>query len=255
VNDMTRTRPDSMEELGSDSSPPAWKHRGRDLEDLGLSPAEATSIRPPAAHLGPQALVPVARTTVSLGLVVKWAAAGVAAGTLLTGTAALVGRGRTAETLARVEPRALAPKAGRPSAVAQAPAARPSELGLLAAAPARVEGLPLRPQARRPTADAASSSIETGDCTLAAEIAVVELAQRALRARRPLAALEVLDDYDRRAGSSRLGPAATVVRIEAHLALGQTEVARQLGERLLAQRPDSALAERVRLLLKLPKAS
>jgi hypothetical protein len=90
---------------------------------------------------------------------------------------------------------------------------------------------------------------------LAAEIAIVELAQRALRARRPQAALEVLDDYDRRAGSSRLGPAATVVRIEAHLALGQAEAARQLGERLLQQRPDSALAERVRSLLKLPKAS
>jgi hypothetical protein len=85
--------------------------------------------------------------------------------------------------------------------------------------------------------------------TLAAEVASLDEARRALAARDPARALLSLDAYDHRFEQRRLGPEAAVLRIEALIAEGRFSQARRLGEQLLATEPDGAYAQRVRSLL------
>jgi hypothetical protein len=85
--------------------------------------------------------------------------------------------------------------------------------------------------------------------TLADEVNALDEARRALDSGEAESSLRALDAYDLRFGQRRLGPEATLLRIEALLALGRSEGARQLGDRLLAADPSGAYAQRVRSLL------
>jgi outer membrane protein assembly factor BamD (BamD/ComL family) len=84
---------------------------------------------------------------------------------------------------------------------------------------------------------------------LAYEIAALDTARSALRARQPARALAAVDDYARRFPRGVLAQEATVVRIEALTALGNRAEAERLGRSFLALHPGSPLAQRVRSVL------
>jgi len=100
--------------------------------------------------------------------------------------------------------------------------------------------------ARGSTAKLAEQSL------LESEIAILDSAQRALAAGQPSGALQNLDTHRRLFAKPHLLPEATLVRIEALLALGRAVEARRLGEQLLAAQPAGALSQRVRSLLNQP---
>ena len=89
----------------------------------------------------------------------------------------------------------------------------------------------------------------TAQHSLESEIALLDFAQRALAAGQPSVALQDLDTHRRIFANPNLLPEATLVRIEALLALGRSVEARKLGEQLLAAQPTGALAQRVKSLL------
>ena len=91
-------------------------------------------------------------------------------------------------------------------------------------------------------------SYPTG-ATLAQEVSALDEARRALSSGDAESALLALNRYELRVPSPRLGPEATVLRIEALLAERDFDRARQLGEELLAKDPGGAYAQHVRTLL------
>ena len=68
----------------------------------------------------------------------------------------------------------------------------------------------------------------------------------ALRKSDPAGALALLDRYDQQFPRGTLAPEATVARIEALVASGNTTRARELATKFLAAHGDSPLAHRVR---------
>jgi hypothetical protein len=84
---------------------------------------------------------------------------------------------------------------------------------------------------------------------LAEEIAVLDRARGALAGGGAGQALDELAGYDRRFPRGTLRAEATVVRIEAHLELGQRARAQRLAETFAERNPKSALLQRVRALL------
>ena len=89
----------------------------------------------------------------------------------------------------------------------------------------------------------------TAQHSLESEVALLDFAQRALAAGQPSVALQDLDTHRRVFPNPHLLPEATLVQIEALLALGRSVEARKLGEQLLAAQPTGALAQRVKSLL------
>ncbi len=104
---------------------------------------------------------------------------------------------------------------------------------------------PLRP-APAPAATTAPPSPPT---TLAAEVSSLDAVRRSLAAGDAASARALLDRYDRQFARPSLGPESALLRLEVLLGLGRNDEARRLGERLLAEEPDSAYEQRVRSLL------
>jgi hypothetical protein len=107
---------------------------------------------------------------------------------------------------------------------------------------------PLGLRAPREAVSAAPSAAPPAD-SLAEEVALVEEARRAVRARDAGRALAAIDAHARRFPRGKLGLEVTVLRIEALLAQGNRAAARSVGERFLAAHPNHVLSDRVRALL------
>jgi hypothetical protein len=101
---------------------------------------------------------------------------------------------------------------------------------------------------KNPTQAARSGSLGQA---LREETAALARARDALKAGHARAALTQLDRYRNEWPNGSLGPEATVLRVEALLALGQDRAARQVAEPLMRARPDSFHARRLRDLLNL----
>lgn len=85
---------------------------------------------------------------------------------------------------------------------------------------------------------------------LAAELAAIDEARRALSGGDPALALRMLDDHARRFRRPRLAAEATVLRIEALVKKGDTSAATRLGNRFLARQPNGPYERRVRSLIR-----
>ena len=225
-----------------------------------------------------------AAATVSVGVIVKWTALGALGGTLALGavgslTPLALGH-RSPAIAVRPAPAVshadgLRPGPSFPSRVAPEGAqSAHSDVQAQPVPPDVQEQRDLTPPVRvvpsssargwerraepRPSTDLPASpalppgdraTVPAADDTLAAEVAALDEARRALAAGGPAHALLTLDAYDHRFALRRLGPEAAVLRIEALMAEGRFAQARQLGEQLLATEPDGAYAQHVRSLL------
>jgi hypothetical protein len=244
---------------------PPERGRHRTLAALGLGATLATTTQlSGATALAAASAAPVAGSATGVALLVtKWAAMGLVAGAVCSGTAVTVREhARIASPAAphdvaepAAPPRTEAPPAARFSEVPEPPpvaAERKVAVGSVSAMPPSA----VPPQTGPAVAampDETTAPPEPGQRpSLMAEIAALDRAQRALAAGQAAAALGELDAYQRQFPSPRLGPEANVVRIQALLAVGRTAEARNLGERLLRREPDGALAQRVRSLLGMP---
>ncbi|MCL2448938.1 MAG: hypothetical protein FWD17_08330, partial [Polyangiaceae bacterium] len=76
-----------------------------------------------------------------------------------------------------------------------------------------------------------------------------ERARRALQASDAREALRQLDAYEARVASPRFAQEATVLRVEALMALGATDQARAVAESFLAGEPESTYSRRIRSIL------
>jgi|HubBroStandDraft_1064217.scaffolds.fasta_scaffold110308_2 hypothetical protein len=85
--------------------------------------------------------------------------------------------------------------------------------------------------------------------TLTAEVAALAEARHALASGDAATSLGLLDGYDRRFAQPILTLEATVLRVEALVALGRIDEARGLARGMLAAHPDSPYAQRVRSLI------
>lgn len=101
----------------------------------------------------------------------------------------------------------------------------------------------------RPREGAQPPSAPSAQGDLREEIAMLDRARAAVRARDGKGALAALGDYQRRFPRGTFAQEATVLRIEAFTELGQMAAARVLGKRFLAAHPESPHAERIERLL------
>jgi len=171
-------------------------------------------------------------------------------------SAAAIGAGvaSTALVLHR-HPKAAAAVSSPSPSVAAPPAAALAATPATATAVTEATSVPSVEQAPKAVAsaparsDGASSARETKE-TLAAEIRLIDEARARLRAGDAPGSLAALADYDRlvgRGGSMRTE--ATVVRIEALQASGDSARASALAERFLSKNPSSAYADYVKRIL------
>jgi hypothetical protein len=241
--------------------PPASGKR-RALAALGLAAAATTT----ASTSGV-----AAAATASAGWVIKCIAVGTVGGVIVAGAVEAV-TAVVAESPHLTSPRVTAPAvavsgASMPHAPAALPVAPPPADPLVRAEDAHVvDQEPPVPSASQTTRSAipatahaepslaARSEQESRPigATLAQEVRALDEARRALASGDVESALQILDAYDIRVAKPRLGPEAIVLRIEALLAEGQFDRARELGERLLAKDPEGAYAQHVRSLLRQP---
>jgi hypothetical protein len=84
---------------------------------------------------------------------------------------------------------------------------------------------------------------------LSAELAAVDGARRALQASNAREALRQLDAYEAHFAPPRFEQEATLLRVEALLALGSTDRARAIAESFLAREPESTYSQRIRSIL------
>ena len=85
--------------------------------------------------------------------------------------------------------------------------------------------------------------------TLTTELLALDDARHALASGDAATSMRLLDAYGARFAQPILGPEATVLRIEALVALGRGDEARGLAGEFLASQPDSPYAERIRSLV------
>ena len=98
------------------------------------------------------------------------------------------------------------------------------------------------------TSDGSAPAAETAAAApdgVREELAMLEAARSALASGAADRALQLLTRHDRRYPHGSFRPEATVLRVEALARSGDTEAARALATRFLADHPDSPLAERV----------
>jgi outer membrane protein assembly factor BamD (BamD/ComL family) len=85
---------------------------------------------------------------------------------------------------------------------------------------------------------------------LSDEVATLQVARIALADRDANAALAALDRYKSRFATGRLGPEATVLRIEALMLRGDRAQASALADRFESSNPKSPYAERIRSIVR-----
>lgn len=166
--------------------------------------------------------------------VLKWGLLGVAA---LAIPAALLLRGES-EPAAQVTPPAVHAPA---PVITPVPVPVPADEGT---APLAVDDLPALKEA--PSASGAAAPKAQG--SLADEVAQLQKAKLALKGGNPSQALAELGTYAQRFPRPMLGAEATVVRIEALSASGDSGRAKSLAESFLAKNPNSPYAARLRSL-------
>jgi hypothetical protein len=236
---------------------------------LGLPPAMPAS--PPASVQGAGA---AAAPVVHAAVVVQWIAVIAGACALSLGAARLL-----APTFAGIAPGAhathvvAAPTASRvtspwvpvpPSLVASAlPEAVPGEHSVSISTPSRdpivaprsprasSPSPPEVPIAASPASEEPLATAENGaPSSLLAEVAALADARGALGSGDAAGALRLLDAYGRRFVPPSLGTEATILRIEALAAAGQTADARALATQFLSAHPDSPYARRLSSLVR-----
>lgn len=196
------------------------------------------------------------------GLTVQWLALGALGGAVVVGGAELT------------RPAAPLPAAAMPSASASDPApqrarvvrtepalgvASPVEPPLASAAPRGALAGPAPSAAAAATGSGPGAGVEPAigrfpgapsSASLAAELADIDRARRALAQGDAAASLAALDAYDRAPGVLR--PEAVVLRAEALVRAGRTEEARALARRELASAPRGPQAARLRAIAGAP---
>jgi hypothetical protein len=233
--------------------------RARVLAGLGVPAVVVAEVGAAAAA---QSAVAGAQSAggVGISLVAKWVGAGVLAGTLATGSLEVVRRqaapdASVEEVTERPSPastdrsRAAAPS--RPSTTrveAGAERVMAAPAPATAAAPQRA-ALPAREQPAPARSSAVSVAPSSPGQKLAAEVATLDAARRALEQSDGSRALKELDGYQRNFSNPRLGPEAAILRIETLLRLKRYQDAERLGREFLALEPRSPHAERVRMLI------
>jgi TolA-binding protein len=206
----------------------------------GTSAASGGAATTGAAAAGTGAAATAGGATAKLGaaLVVKWVGIGLLAGTVTSVGANAVTSPPTRSTLANdsaldapAKPAAL-PTAATPKA-AFAATAEP-ELAAAATAPA--------PSAA-PAEEAPANDV-------AAEVALLDRARKAVSQGDSAAALAALEKHQSEFKNGSLGPEADVLRIEALVARGDSSAAAQAARAFLAAHGSSPHVARVRTLLK-----
>lgn len=92
---------------------------------------------------------------------------------------------------------------------------------------------------------AAAASAANAPGTLLEEIRLLDRVRGAMSAGEPRRALAELEQYDLEYPRGAFSPEATVLRVEALDAVGDSRAARALGEQFLARHPNNPLAQRV----------
>jgi hypothetical protein len=175
--------------------------------------------------------------------IVKWIGVGVIAGTAtLGGAKALHGSFDVPKS---------APSIIIPSA--------PASIDLVNTQPpsAQDAGAQIEPDAQaapRVIASEKPSASAPADLSLAAEVAALDRARKALESNDPEAALRAIEERGRSHPDGVLQPEAMVVRIEALTKMGQRQAALELGRQFMTKYPDHPLRERVRALMSEPDA-
>lgn len=229
----------------------------------------------PAARTAPAHGAGASPTPLPTAVVVKWVALGAVAGALALGAVrALV---PSIEGLARPGP--VAPASSSPRPVPHA-ARVPEMQGPWSVVPTPTPTEPTRDehpelpalQRRGPDAPAtrasrgvsrapaasdapvaapeAPSAASTSTSTLLAEVAALADARRALASGDAAESLRLLDVHDRRFDPPALSAEATILRIEALVAVGRIDEARGLATRFVTAHPDSPYAQRVASLVR-----
>jgi hypothetical protein len=184
---------------------------------------------------------------IGFGSIVKWLGMGAASGTLVAGIA----HGITAPTPARVSNGAVSPSVEPAGRATRRQDALRDRLRVVATP----EAVPTHePSASPPRiADAPALSQEPADgelgVPLAAEVALVDRARAALAGGEPSRTLRELEPYEAMFPERRLGPEVLYLRMEAYVALGNAEKARETAERSVRLFPRSPHAARARQIL------
>lgn len=246
--------------------PPA-SAKGRVLASLGLAAAATTTIGTSGV---------AAAATASAGWVLKCIAVGTVGGVMVAsaveGVTAIVTMAPHAPSPVVAAGTRSAPRPSAPTVIAVRPSPPPesaSTEGVVAAesvAPGEEQADPASAaqatQGSRHSPPGVNAEppqvplerlhepvLHSAGATLAEEVDALDEARRALSSGDARGALVTLDSYEHRVTSPRLGPEATVLRIEALLAERDFGRARELGDELLAKDPDGAYAQHVRTLL------
>lgn len=200
------------------------------LASAGAGLGGMTQVATAAVHAGATGVV--SATKLSASTLALWLASGAAVGTLVA-SPAVVWRLQSTPSVVPSHATAPLPPPREPvnppaPVVPQAPVARPAEI-------AKEE--PKSPAEAAPSAATPS---------LADETRLLEMAQRELAARRPSAALSLLDEHSRRFSRGALAEEQTLARILALCALDRTEDARRAASAFLTAWPSSPLVPRLR---------
>ncbi len=136
-----------------------------------------------------------------------------------------------------------------------APAVAPAGQAVEAPAAQVDTALPADESAAEAKATPAPQAVQPAASTLADEVAALQVARVALAAHDPSGAIVALDRYKSRFPAGKLGPEATVLRIDALTQRGDRAAASALGDRFLAAHPHSPYADRVNSILSAPKGA
>lgn len=199
------------------------------LASAGAGLGGMTQVATAAVHAGATGVV---STKLSASTLALWLATGAAAGALVA-SPAVVWRLQSTPSAVPSHEAAPTPPPREPvntasPLVPQAPVAPPVNSA---------------PEEQKPRAEAAPSAATP---SLADETRLLEMAQRELAARRPSAALSLLDEHSRRFSRGALGQERTLARILALCALDRTEEARRAASAFMTAWPSSPLVPRLR---------
>jgi hypothetical protein len=228
-----------------DDAPPAAA-RARALAALGAGAAlTATASATTAATLAAKAALPSVAA-----LATKWLVVGAGVSLLAAGVAHQAGWSFGA-TGPRVPAHAARPATEHASPRRIVVPTRKAEPALSPTATSTFEG-PQPLASSRPSTGARLQSVEirsVPDVELAKEVRALDQVRQAALAHDPKRALRLVAAYQSAFPLGKLGPEATVLRIEALIASGNKPAAANLARGFLRSDPAGPLAERVRTLL------